>query len=850
MIRLDEFLQATGGRLLGQEHATRFDDFAYDSRTTQPGQLFLAVVTETGNGHDYIDDACAAGATGVVCQQAPTVPLAGVTCVQVPNTQEALLAYARHILASRGVDVIGITGSHGKTSTKEAAAAVLATRYPVFRNAGNFSGRYGLPIALGRIQDHQRLAVLELASDSLGEIQQLADLARPRIGVVTAVGASHIAYFGTLDNIAAEKGALIASLPEDGLAILNGDDPRVVAMADRTKARVWFFGLGTGDGTPPVDLRASDVRVDPEGTSLTIYWQGDEHAVRLPLIGRHHAYTALAAVAIGLAHDLSWEEIQEGLSRIRPLPGRTRLLDGIHGATLLDDSYSASPESWDASLATIEDLPANRRIIVLGDMTQLGRTSQAAHRRLGKRCAQVADILVTKGGLAAQAAEEAIRQGMPPECVHVAYSSADAANTLQRLMKPGDLVLLKGSPEARLEEITATLLRDSAKIEALPRQSSGWRQVTLRRPGRPTWVEIDLDAIGRNVRHVAETVGPDVEILAVLKADAYGHGAVQVGRTALNNGAHWLGVACLGEALALRREGISAPILSLGYTPAWQSRDAVLADVVTTLYSFETALALSRAATDLGRVARAHVKVDTGMGRLGLLPDEVVPFLRRVIALPSLEIDGLFTHLASADDADLAYAHQQLGAFGRITESLRSEGLLPRRVHAANSAAILRLPASHYNMVRLGIAMYGLDPSPAAPCPPGFRPALSFKSEVAQVKDLPAGSAIGYGCTYQTQRPSRIAVIPVGYADGFRRGPRHWSYVLVRGEQAPIAGRVCMDQTMIDVTDIPGVRQGDTVVLIGAQGDRAITVEQVAERLGTINYEVVSEILARVPRLV
>ena len=300
----------------------------------------------------------------------------------------------------------------------------------------------------------------------------------------------------------------------------------------------------------------------------------------------------------------------------------------------------------------------------------------------------------------------------------------------------------------------------------------------------------------------------------------------------------------------MRREGIPAPILSLGYTPAWQSRDAVLADVVTTLYSFETALALSQAATDLGRVARAHVKVDTGMGRLGLLPDEVVPFLRRVIALPSLEIDGLFTHLASADDADLTYTHQQLDAFGAVTESLRGEGLLPRRVHAANSAAILRLPASHYNMVRLGIAMYGLDPSPAAPCPAGFRPALSFKSEVAQVKDLPAGSAIGYGCTYRTPRPSRIAVIPVGYADGFRRGPRHWGYVLVRGEQAPIVGRVCMDQTMIDVTDIPGVRQGDTVVLIGTQGDRSITVEQVAERLGTINYEVVSEILARVPRLV
>jgi alanine racemase len=323
-----------------------------------------------------------------------------------------------------------------------------------------------------------------------------------------------------------------------------------------------------------------------------------------------------------------------------------------------------------------------------------------------------------------------------------------------------------------------------------------------------------------------------------------------VARTALNNGAAWLGVACLGEALALRGAGIDAPILILGFTPAWQARDAVLHNVAITVFSREVAEAVSHAAQDLGRVARVHVKVDTGMGRLGLLPKDVAGFVQNVRDLAGLDVDGVFTHMAAADDADLSYTRWQLAQFDRTLAELSDLGLLPRHIHAANSACLFRLRGSHYNMVRPGIALYGLNPSSEAPCPLDMRPALTFKCQVAQVKELPPGSYVGYGRTFCTDRPSRIAVIPVGYADGFRRAPSHWGDVLVRGHRAPIVGRVCMDQTTIDVTDIPGVRQGDEVVLIGAQGHDAITVDEVARHLGTINYEVVSEILARVPRMV
>jgi len=845
MIELEDLVRATGGRIEGTVAAERFADFAYDSRTVEPGQIFVALVTETGDGHDFVLDACRAGASGVICQYPPPETLLGITCIVVENTQKALLDYARYVLERRSVEVVGITGSVGKSSTKEAAAAVLGTRYAVFKNHGSYNGRFGLPVALGKLA-HERLAILEMAADSMDEIRDLAEITHPQVGMVTAVSHSHLKFFGTLEAIAREKGRLVEALPATGMAILNYDDPRVRAMATRTRAHVLTWGL-----QPGADLRATHVQVSAEGTRLLAHHRDQEVPLFIPLVGDHHAHTALAAAAVGLHYGLSWDEIALGLAQTEPLPGRTRLLDGIHGSRLLDDSYNANPLSTLAALETLRALPAQRRLLLFGDMAQLGPYAEEGHRLVGRTCAGLCDVLVTKGELAHLAADEATRQGMSAPNVHVTYSTEDATRLLQAILQPGDLLLIKGSAEARLEFATRELVRQPEQAaRSLPRQSRGWAQVRLERPGRPTWVEIDLQAIAYNVRRIVSWVGRHVEVMAVLKADGYGHGAIKVARTALHNGVTWLGVACLGEALALRRAGIDAPILILGYTPPWQAREAVLDDVAVTIFSPEVAEALSRAAQDLGRVACVHIKVDTGMGRLGLLPKDVPSFAAGLTSLAGLRVDGIFTHMAAADDADLGYTRWQLAQFDEVLSALREMSLLPRHIHAANSACMFRLSESHYNMVRPGIAIYGLSPSSEAPCPPDMRPALAFKCQVAQVKELPANSFVSYGRAFRTSRPSRIAVIPVGYADGFRRAPTHWGEVLVRGCRAPIVGRICMDQTMIDVTDVPGVRQGDEVVLIGSQEQETITVDQVAQRLGTVNYEIVSEILARVPRVV
>jgi alanine racemase len=364
-----------------------------------------------------------------------------------------------------------------------------------------------------------------------------------------------------------------------------------------------------------------------------------------------------------------------------------------------------------------------------------------------------------------------------------------------------------------------------------------------------TWAEVDLDAIAHNARGLKERAGEGTELMAVVKANAYGHGAVPVARTALENGANRLAVNRVLEGVELRQAGLTAPILILGYSLPSESETIVRWDLTPTVTTVEGALALSALSVRQGKVIPIHVKVDTGMGRFGLLPDEVVPFVRRIAELPGLKLEGLFTHFAVADLADKTYTRRQFELYMQVVRQLGEAGFAIPLKHVANSATNLDLPEMHLDMVRCGIALYGLRPSdevePAIP----LKPAMALKSRVARVRTLPPGSSISYGCTYTTTRPTPVALVPVGYGDGYHRILSNKGSVLIGGKRAPIVGRVCMDQFVVDVTGHEGVRQDDEVVVFGRQGEEEISAEEVATLAGTINYEVVTSILPRVTRV-
>jgi Alr-MurF fusion protein len=376
-------------------------------------------------------------------------------------------------------------------------------------------------------------------------------------------------------------------------------------------------------------------------------------------------------------------------------------------------------------------------------------------------------------------------------------------------------------------------------------------------PLRPAWVQVDLDAIENNARRLKEIIGGDVELMAMVKANAYGHGAVECSRAAVRGGATWLGVYSVGEGLELREAGVTTPTLVVGPTPQEWAHAAFENSLTLTAGSAESALGLAREARGAARPVRVHVKIDTGMTRLGVQAESAVALIRELREEGSLEVEGIYTHFAVADDPNARgiagwgneYTRRQLKMFLQVAQELDRAGLGVRYRHAANSPAALNYREARLNLVRSGILVYGLQPSSSVVRPIGVKPALSFKTRIAMVREAPRGTCVSYGCDFVTQRDSRIGVMMIGYADGLRRAPTTYGEVLVCGKRAPIVGRVCMDQTMIDVTDIPEAQTGDEVVLIGSQGAEEISIERVGEKTGTNNYEVVTTISARVPRI-
>lgn len=363
--------------------------------------------------------------------------------------------------------------------------------------------------------------------------------------------------------------------------------------------------------------------------------------------------------------------------------------------------------------------------------------------------------------------------------------------------------------------------------------------------------EIDVDAITHNYRQIKQTIPKYTGIMAVVKADGYGHGAVKVAQILEKEGVDYLAVAIAAEGAQLREEGIKVPILVLGYTPATSVGALIENDLTQTIFSYEMAKYISYEASKLGKKVNIHIKVDTGMGRIGFLPHPTsIEEIIEINKLPNIEIEGIYTHFSSADEQDQTYTKKQNSIFNGFLKELSQVGIEVPIVHGANSAAIIMHKYSHSNMVRLGISLYGHYPSTVAKSyPVGLKPAMSLKTQVVHVKKVPKGQPIGYNRTYTTRDVTTIATIPIGYADGYSRGLSNKGRVLIRGEYAPVIGNICMDQFMVDVTHINYVAVGDEVVLFGKQDDNEITVEEIADILNTINYEVICMIGKRIPRI-
>ncbi len=467
MLTLADVLEAlTGTR--PQAASLTISEAAIDSRQVIPAAMFIAIPGEHADGHNFVSDAFRRGAHVAIIQkdltnQFPTldlrnqqlpvnfIPPEAPFCIWVSNTVEALQTIARFWRQKMDVKVIGITGSVGKSTTKELVTEVLGQRYHTLKNIGNLNNEIGVPLTLLRLGPGYQRAVLEMGFYVPGEIKFLCDLAQPKIGIVTNVGMVHAERAGSIETIARGKAELVEALPEDGIAILNYDDPFVRQMAEKSRCRVFFYGLN-----PEADLWANEIESQGlKGISFRLHYGRESLSVRIPLIGQHSVHTALRAAAVGLVEDLSWQEILTGLQQSRTQL-RLVVVESASGALILDDTYNASPESTLAALNLLDEIEG-RHIAVLGDMLELGPYEQQGHEMVGVRAAEVAQVLVavgTRGGIIADAA---IQAGMPAIMVVRVNTSADAIEPLKQIIRSGDIVLVKGSRGMQMEQIVAAI---------------------------------------------------------------------------------------------------------------------------------------------------------------------------------------------------------------------------------------------------------------------------------------------------------------------------------------------------------------------------------------------------------
>jgi len=846
MISLYDLLQAGNGQLYGQPVAQIFTGICLGPQPADKNQLFVATVTPNGDTHRFIERAISNGVTGVLCSRVPDCDTSAVTVIIVRDTQNALMAWAKFILKRYQPDIVAIGGSSGKSTTAHVLRHVLSTRYQVHDNVGiEVENRNSLPVSLASLMPEQRYSVMRFPVTQAGEMEAILGVMQPTISILTNIHHAHLEAYESIERVAEDQGRLLQALGQGGLAVVNADDEYVRIARGMTGAKTVSVSIDNFGN----DFMAYNVIVGVQGTGFDILHNGKRYlGCWSPLLGKQNLYPVLFALATAVVHGgMRVEEVLQAITTIEALPGRMKPLIGLNNSLVVDDTHSSNSESMIAALEWLGAIRDSRQnaIAILGEFDAAGDYAQYGPRLVGQKAFQSADVLITQGAGATVIGRSAHEWGMDQQHVHNGYGTVGVLNTLfgKYGLTGNDVVLVKGGPEDEMNHLLEGLVkqdlaRTTSVRRALIRRTSGI--------GRPTWIEVDAGAIANNVRLMKQMVGPNVTLMAVVKADGYGHGAALVAQTALANGAEYLGVANVNEAVDLRSAGVVAPIMILSYTPYDCVRLAIQHNLTLSLYDTELAQAYDHAARDAGQRLKVHIKVDSGMGRLGLLPHEAMALFRQFRSLPYLEIEGIYTHF-STSDSDQGHVAEQLGKFRDVVRPLRAAGFDIKYVHAANSAATLTSPEHHFSMVRVGIAMYGQHPSSEVMLPHGFQPAMTWKASVAQVRTLPKGHPIGYGNTYVTTKEERIAVLSVGYADGFRR-QHNDGVVLIHGQRAPILGRVSMEKTVVAVGHVPEVGIGDEAVLLGRQGDDYIGADELAERLGTISYEILTTALARIPR--
>ncbi|HEY2497127.1 MAG TPA: alanine racemase [Candidatus Angelobacter sp.] len=825
--KLDRIAQEMGGQLRGPSSSLLIDRICTDSRGAAPGALFVALKGQHTDGHRFLAEAFRNGATAALVAQDRLIDLlleGDWPIVVVPDPLLALQALARWHRREYFQRVLAITGSNGKTIVKDAIKALLANR-PVLASPGSYNSQLGLPLAVLSAEKPESLAILEIGISAPGEMAILEDIARPDYGILTNIGLAHVAAFGGRETIAHEKMKLFERIPQEGWLLLPAAEPTLDAPSQKIKCPIYRVG-GQHE---PLSLNPLSLSADGQALELSVPSQATRTVTvktRSPEIISDLHFAATAAHLLGL----SLEEIASALEGYSPTSTRMELWSSPQGIRIINDGYSSDPISVHAALrsATLGASRNGRRMFAFAGMRELGASSAREHRQVGAQAAECGFshlFLVGNGELATTA--DGYKSVRPDGTVLQVNTAGELKDRLLPLLRPGDTVLFKGP-------------RNTGMVKAVRDLSGAIAQRCL-------WV--NLAAIEGNIARFRRHCGGSVHIVAMLKAMAYGTQLAQLGSWMSQLGIHHVGVSSANEGVAVRKTGADQEILV--FLSEREDVDNLLTYRLTpVIYSADLVDAFAAALANSGSTLDVHLKIDTGMHRLGVPPAFAIELAQRICSSGVMRLTGICTHFASAEDpASDDFTRQQIATFNQVIAGLQTAGFDNLQIHAANTAGAIRFPEAHYNMVRIGLGLYGIYPSDAARKMLDLELAVGLTSRITSIQEFAPGDTLGYNRTFTAKRRTKIGIVPFGYDDGLPWRLSGTGQVLVEGRIAPIVGRISMDQMQIDLTDIPDVSIGAEVLLYGAHNGHTLRPEHVSQMAGTIPYELLTRLGERVHRI-
>lgn len=788
-------------------------ELAYDSRKifAPANTLFVALVTAANDGHRYVQQAYDKGVRAFLVHQDFPAHYPDAALLRVPDTLQALQQLTAQHRQLFHYPVVGITGSNGKTTVKEWLFQLLNHRYTIVRTPKSFNSQIGVPLSVWDMAAYHDLAIFEAGISMPGEMERLEAILHPDIGVFTNIGPAHDEGFADREEKLVEKLRLFARVRQ---LVFGGDD----LLVDKTIRAMYpgkqLISWGTQAHHTIHLLQREDTL---QGCTITVRVDGNDVQFSIPFSDAASVENAMHCMAVWYTLGLPLADFLDRIGSLHHIPMRLELKEATGNSLLIYDCYNSDVRSLQVALDFMDKQARNKpATVILSDLLETGIPSDQLYQQIGDllRSHHIQRLIAVGPIISAHVASIGV-----PECVTFP-DTASLLHAIPALTFRDEAILLKGARAFAFEQVGKWL---EEKIHT-------------------TVFEVDLTALAANIRAYRALLPPQAKVMAMVKAFAYGSGTHEVASVLQYHNVDYLAVAYAEEGIALRKHQIRLPIMVMN--PDIRNLSVLRHySLEPEVYSLPLLEAIVSLPAEL-QPAAIHIKVDTGMHRLGFLPQQTDSWLA-LVQEHGLRVASIFSHLVASDNpAHDAFTHQQAGAFTAVVETaVQQLGYRPLS-HLANSAGAARFPEYAFDMVRIGLGMYGLDLSGKLGL--HLQPVGCLRTVISQIKSVPAGETVGYGRAGKVVRDSRIATVAIGYADGYRRALGNGiGYMMVRGRRAPVIGNVCMDMTMLDITDIPDAREGDEVEVFGRQ----IPVALVARQANTIPYEIISGISQRVKRV-